>query len=110
MWGVAKCTIKVLFCYLKQSTATRPAARAGLLRRMPLRAQQAGVRVPMASGPSPHGQAPPATMAGLFVNPAQTWERQRRHLQHEGMLGCTNGCEGVLCFTLTYHLGSMGLG
>eukprot|EP01049_Picozoa_sp_SAG25_P022784 SAG25_NODE_9296_length_378_cov_1.892473_2_plen_28_part_01 len=28
MWGVAKCTIKVLFCYLKQSTATRPAARA----------------------------------------------------------------------------------
>jgi|EP01047_Picozoa_sp_COSAG01_P058460 hypothetical protein len=36
MWGVAKCTIKVLFCYLKQSTATRPAARAGLLRRMPL--------------------------------------------------------------------------
>jgi hypothetical protein len=33
MWGVAKCTIKVLFCYLKQSTTTRPAARAGLLRR-----------------------------------------------------------------------------
>eukprot|EP01047_Picozoa_sp_COSAG01_P006522 COSAG01_NODE_237_length_20722_cov_360.895747_8_plen_42_part_00 len=33
MWGVAKCTIKVLLCYLKQSTATRPAARARLLRR-----------------------------------------------------------------------------
>jgi hypothetical protein len=36
MWGVAKCTIMVLFCYLKQTTATRPAARAGLLWRMPL--------------------------------------------------------------------------
>jgi hypothetical protein len=36
MWGVVSVTIKVLFCYLKQSTATRPAARAGLLRRMPL--------------------------------------------------------------------------
>jgi hypothetical protein len=36
MWGVAKCTIMVLFCYLKQSTATRPVARAGLLRRMSL--------------------------------------------------------------------------
>eukprot|EP01047_Picozoa_sp_COSAG01_P098005 COSAG01_NODE_28251_length_665_cov_2.734982_1_plen_42_part_10 len=34
MWGVASVTIKVLFCYLKQSTATRPAARAGLLRRI----------------------------------------------------------------------------
>jgi hypothetical protein len=29
MWGMAKCTIKVLLCYLKQSTATRRAARAG---------------------------------------------------------------------------------
>eukprot|EP01047_Picozoa_sp_COSAG01_P146766 COSAG01_NODE_79543_length_130_cov_17.580645_1_plen_28_part_10 len=28
MWGVASVTIKVLFCYLKQSTSTRPAARA----------------------------------------------------------------------------------
>eukprot|EP01047_Picozoa_sp_COSAG01_P146873 COSAG01_NODE_79685_length_128_cov_31.000000_1_plen_27_part_10 len=27
MWGVASVTIKVLFCYLKQSTATHPAAR-----------------------------------------------------------------------------------
>eukprot|EP01047_Picozoa_sp_COSAG01_P100834 COSAG01_NODE_30639_length_612_cov_0.793372_1_plen_49_part_10 len=27
VWCVAKCTIKVLLCYLKQSTATRPAAR-----------------------------------------------------------------------------------
>jgi hypothetical protein len=27
----------------------------------------------------------------------------------EGMLGCTNGCEGVLCFTLTYHLGVDGV-
>eukprot|EP01047_Picozoa_sp_COSAG01_P030526 COSAG01_NODE_2131_length_8361_cov_7.018276_5_plen_270_part_00 len=29
MWGVAKCTIKVLLCYLKQSTASRRAARPG---------------------------------------------------------------------------------
>jgi hypothetical protein len=28
----------------------------------------------------------------------------------EGDAGCTNGGGGILCFTLTYHLGSMGLG
>eukprot|EP01047_Picozoa_sp_COSAG01_P148264 COSAG01_NODE_81635_length_109_cov_3993.400000_1_plen_31_part_10 len=30
MWGVASVTIKVLLCYLKQSTASRRAAHPGL--------------------------------------------------------------------------------
>ena len=33
MWGVVSVTIKVLFCYLKQSTASRRAAHPGLPQR-----------------------------------------------------------------------------
>eukprot|EP01047_Picozoa_sp_COSAG01_P049770 COSAG01_NODE_4964_length_4585_cov_107.601204_3_plen_42_part_00 len=36
MWGVVSVTIKVLFCYLKQSTASRLAAHPGLPRRRSL--------------------------------------------------------------------------